>query len=91
MLVNLFHLILARLHLDIWWEYVASEANIADLPSRSDFKLLQLLKATFVLPIMPTLLDFLAPLSHWLPYPAPCVHPRATGAARRAAKRRRPI
>ena len=89
LLVNLFHLILARLHLDIWWEYVASKANIADLPSRNDFRLLHLLKCIFIRPTMPTLLDFLAPLSHWLPYSAPRVHPRATGAARRAAERRR--
>ena len=59
-------------------EYVASKANIADLPSRNDFKLLRLLKATFVEPIMPTLLDFLAPLSHWLPYFAPRMHTQAS-------------
>ena len=89
LLVNLFHLMLARLHLDIWWEYVASKANIADLPSRDDFKLLRLLKCIFIKPMMPTLLDFLAPLSHWLPEAAHRMHPRATGAARRAAKQRR--
>ena len=39
-MVNMFHCLNATLRADIWWEYVASKANIADLPSRNEFDIL---------------------------------------------------
>ena len=39
-MVNMFHCMNATIRADIWWEYVASKANIADLPSRNQFDVL---------------------------------------------------
>ena len=36
----MFHCMNATIRADIWWEYVASKANIADLPSRNQFDVL---------------------------------------------------
>ena len=36
-LVHAFHATTAAIDAIVWFEYVASEANIADLPSRGDF------------------------------------------------------
>ena len=40
-LISVFHTMNAALRANVWFEYVASAANIADLPSRNDFELLR--------------------------------------------------
>ena len=42
-IVNLYHSEVARLLVTPWLEYVHTDDNIADLPSRGDFDLLELL------------------------------------------------
>ena len=40
-LAGIFHCLAAALEANVWFEYVASKANLADLPSRDDFELLR--------------------------------------------------
>ena len=40
-MASIFHTVAAALGANVWFEYVASKANIADLPSRGDFELLR--------------------------------------------------
>ena len=39
-LISVFHTMNAAVRANVWFEYVASSANIADLPSRDDLELL---------------------------------------------------
>ena len=63
----LYHSCVAQLGVTPWIEYVQSEDNIADLPSRGDFALLRTLGGedsfrTAVLPTLGTMVGPLAPL-----------------------------
>ena len=49
-----FHLRLARLGARVWIEYVASAANIADLPSRGEFGTIEGMGATRIPFVFPT-------------------------------------
>ena len=40
-MISVFHTMNAALSANVWFEYVPSKANIADLPSRGDFELLR--------------------------------------------------
>ena len=40
-MISVFHTMNAALGANVWFEYVPSKANIADLPSRGDFELLR--------------------------------------------------
>ena len=40
-LISVFHTLNAAVQANVWWEYVASAANIADLPSRGALGLLE--------------------------------------------------
>ena len=48
----------------VWYEYVASKANIADLPSRGDFALLRVLggDGAFRPAVVPPVGSFIGPL-----------------------------
>ena len=47
-MINYFQLFCMMFDVRVYWEYVASKANIADLPSRRDFLLLLSLGAVYV-------------------------------------------
>ena len=53
LLVNVFHMFNAGLQARPFWQYVASAANIADMPSRNDFELLMALNSSFMPTIIP--------------------------------------
>ena len=66
--VNIFHSMVSRLGITPWLEYVGTEDNIADLPSRGEFGLLYTLGGPdsfrpAVLPPGPSFTGLLAPLS----------------------------
>ena len=66
--VNIFHSTVSRLGITPWLEYVGTEDNIADLPSRGEFGLLYTLGGPdsfrpAVLPPGPSFTGLLAPLS----------------------------
>ena len=65
-LIQIFHLIMARLNFRTWWEWVASKANISDLPSRNDFALLIRWAATYVSPVWMTANDYNSSFEVWL-------------------------
>ena len=54
--VHAFHALNVGLESDVWFEYVASAANISDLPTRDEFAMLRRLGSTaraLVLPRLP--------------------------------------
>ena len=57
-LVNWYHITRCTKQLDIWCEYVRSAANVADLPSRNEFKLLHELGSTAVPMRLPAFGEF---------------------------------
>ena len=65
-LVNVFHMFNAGLQARPFWQYVASAANIADMPSRNDFELLAALRSTFLPTIIPPTDVWFKPLRFWL-------------------------
>ena len=64
-MVNAFHLQAAALELNVYFEFVPSLANIADLPSRDEFALLQRLQGTRVPIEFPPAADWTGPLRVW--------------------------
>ena len=67
--VNLFHGCVAQLEVTPWIEYVQSDDNIADLPSRGEFELLRALGGdeAFRPAIVPTFGSMVGPLAPLLP------------------------
>ena len=63
--VNAFHLLAASLTCDVWFDYVPSKANLADLPSRGDYALLQAMGGEWVNVRLPPAADWAAPLEYW--------------------------
>ena len=59
--MHAFHALNVGLRTDVWFEYVASKANIADLPSRMDFDLLKSLSAQERQCVLPSTEDWLQP------------------------------
>ena len=57
---------MARLNFRTWWEWVASKANISDLPSRNDFALLIRWAATYVDPVWMTAEAYDSSFKVWL-------------------------
>ena len=55
----------AGLKADVWFEYVESEANVADAPSRNDFEMLKVLGSAFCEMVVPEVADFYRPLGQW--------------------------
>ena len=47
-LVHVFHALSAALGLQVWFSYVSSKANVADLPSRGEFALLREMRSAEV-------------------------------------------
>ena len=47
-MIHLFHLLSAQIQFTVWWEYVASAANISDLPSRLMFDLVISIGACYI-------------------------------------------
>ena len=66
LLVNVFHMFNAGLQARPFWQYVASAANIADMPSRNDFELLSTLNSSFMPTIIPPTDVWFKPLKFWL-------------------------
>ena len=64
--MNAFHLQLAGLEADVYLEFVPSLANIADLPSRNEFELLDRLGGRRVGINLPSAADWMAPLASWI-------------------------
>ena len=62
--VNLYHACVAQLGLTPWLEYVHTDDNIADLPSRGDFALLRTLggSGAFRAAVVPPVRSFTGPL-----------------------------
>ena len=65
-IVHAFHALNAGLRTDVWFEYIASKANIADLPSRMEFDLLKSLQAQERQCILPSTEDWQQPAQAWL-------------------------
>ena len=65
-MVNAFHLQASGLDTHVWFEFVPSLANIADLPSRDEFELLTRLGGRRVPLTVPPAGDWIAPLDTWL-------------------------
>ena len=65
-MVNQFHLMMAGMRTRPWLEYVPSLANIADLPSRGKFELLERLGARRVEVPVVGVTDWSAPLASWM-------------------------
>ena len=66
LLVNVFHMFNAGLQARPFWQYVASAANIADMPSRNDFELLMSLNSTYMPTIIPPTDVWFKPLRFWM-------------------------
>ena len=65
-MANAFHLTTCGMRTHTWLDYVPSLANIADLPSRGDFELLERLGARRVeVPVVGTA-DWHGPLAQWI-------------------------
>ena len=64
-MTNAFHLQLSALHANVFYEFVPSLANLADLPSRNDFELLEQLGGRRVPVEFPPSADWLGPLRAW--------------------------
>ena len=65
-MVNVFHLQLAGLATDAYLEFVPSLANLADLPSRDEYEVLERLGGRRVSLNVPGAADWAAPLEAWL-------------------------
>ena len=63
--VNLYHACVAQLGVTPWLEYVGTDDNIADLPSRGEYGLLQMLggSGSFRVAVIPSLSSFVGPLA----------------------------
>jgi hypothetical protein len=85
-LIQIFHLLMAKLNFRTWWEYVASSANLADLPSRGDFVLLLQWGATWLEPVWMTQTMYEAPFLRWLVVFRKRVRNRLSGGAQRRAR-----
>ena len=64
-MVNAFHLQMAGLRANAYYEFVPSLANLADLPSRNEFELLEQLGGRHVDVVFPPAADWLGPLRRW--------------------------
>ena len=64
-MVNAYHLQLAALQTSVYLEFVLSLANLADLPSRDEFEVLQRLGGRPVPIRMPPASDWIGPLDAW--------------------------
>ena len=86
--MHAFHSLNVGLESDVWFEYVASAANIADLPSRGDTKLLRRLKSTERAVVLPSIDDWDLPASAWMERATANAHaaPARAGAARGARR-----
>ena len=63
--LNAFHLQMAGLRANAYYEFVPSLANLADLPSRNEFELLEQLGGRRVDVVFPPAADWLGPLRRW--------------------------
>jgi hypothetical protein len=54
-MIHLFHVVCEALQINVWFEYVTSGANIADLPSRGEFTLLRAMGSAPFSPTWPDL------------------------------------
>ena len=64
-MVNAFHLQIFGLNANVYYEFVPSLANLADLPSRDDFELLEQLGGRRVPVAFPPAADWHGPLRRW--------------------------
>ena len=89
-MIHIFHCLCASLNVRVWVEYVASGANLADLPSRDDFSLLLSMGSRAVPPsevrfldLSVSLVDALAQIeSEFLPAPSASTKRHARRASR---------
>ena len=65
-MVNAFHLQITGLRTHVWFEFVPSKANIADLPSRGEFALLTRMGGRPSVLSIPPAADWQSPLETWL-------------------------
>lgn len=75
-IVHAFHSFNSALQSDIWFEYVASKANIADLPSRGDFTLLRRLGSREYPCILPSLDEWSWTAKEWMMKAMPASGPK---------------
>ena len=65
-MINAFHLQMAGLEADAYFEFVPSLANIADLPSRDEFEVLERNGGRRVPIVVPPAADWTGPLEGWI-------------------------
>ena len=82
-IIHSFHALGISLQADVHFEYVASEANIADLPSRGDFDFLTSTLGSVLVPLR------IPPLSAWLSTDDAAAHARPASPPKRGGKRSR--
>ena len=91
MLVNVFHMFNAALRCNIFWDFVKSADNIADLPSRKNFDLMKRMNMTWVDTYIPDLKYWEGPLLNWYymvrPTPRHKARSRLSSAAKKARRR----
>ena len=84
-IVHALHAWNAGVRVSAWFEYVPSKANIADLPSRSEFRLLNRMRSEDVGVRLPGVEDWFEPAAAWLDKAEACAAPdrRERGGKRR--------
>jgi hypothetical protein len=87
-MISIFTMIISQLQCSIWWEYVASKANISDGPSRFDFSLCSALCALYVPMFIMTYDAYVRPLQDWLVPPRPSSKHSGARKRKSAAMRR---
>ena len=65
-MINAFHLQIAALDANVYYEFVPSKCNVADLPSRDDFELLEEQGGRRTAMNFPTASDWTGPLDVWI-------------------------
>ena len=82
-IIHSFHALGLSVQADVHFEYVASEANVADLPSRGEFEFLTTNLGSTLVPLR------IPPLSNWLSPEDAAAHARPTSPKTRGGKRSR--
>ena len=65
-MINAFHLQIAALDANVYYEFVPSKCNVADLPSRDDFELLEEQGGRRTAMNFPAASDWTGPLDMWI-------------------------
>jgi hypothetical protein len=88
-ITSMFHMFNCGLQSRVYFEYVESKANVADLPSRDSFEFLNGIRSVYVHMRLPSVDEWDASLSYWRDLATANAHVR-TRARPRKRKRSKP-